>query len=100
MIAIKVEIAHLERLNNMNEELNLEFWNEINEIEQQSCRLNSCRSIITLCAERALGDDSGAMWAASDILGDIESKLDERIHKLVLVYRKLKEPPKPKAKKK
>jgi hypothetical protein len=40
------------------------------------------------------------MWAASDILGDIEAKLDERVHKLLLVYRKLKEPIKPKAKKK
>jgi hypothetical protein len=84
----------------MNEELNLEFWNEINEIEQQICRLNSCRSIITICAERALGDDSGAMWAASDILGSIESKLDERVHKLSLVYRQLKEPIKKGSKKK
>ena len=84
----------------MNEELNKELWNEINEIEQQICRINSCRSIIIICAERALGDDSGAMWAASDILGDIEAKLDERVHKLLLVYRKLKEPIKPKAKKK
>jgi uncharacterized protein YaaN involved in tellurite resistance len=100
MIAIKVETAHLERSNKMNEELNKELWNEINELEQQICRINSCRSIITLCAEKTLGDDSGAMWAASDILGDIESKLDERVHKLSQVYRQLKEPPKPKAKKK
>ena len=84
----------------MNEELNLEFWNEINEIEQQICRLNSCRSIITLCAERALGDDSGAMWAASDILGSIESKLDERVHNLCQIYKKIKEPIKKGSKKK
>jgi hypothetical protein len=82
----------------MNEELNKELWNEINELEQQICRINSCRSIITLCAERALGDDSGAMWAASDILGDIESKLDERVHNLCQVYKKLKELPKDKKK--
>jgi hypothetical protein len=82
----------------MNEELNTELWNEINEIEQQNCRLNSCRSIIALCAEKGLGDESGALWAASDILGDIESKLDERVHKLSLVYRQLKEPPKVKKK--
>lgn len=84
----------------MNEELNSELWNEINEIEKQACRLNSCRSIITLCAERGLGDESGALWAASDVLGDIESKLDERVHNLCQVYKKLKVPPKPKAKKK
>lgn len=84
----------------MNEEINSEFWKEINEIEQQNCRLNSCRSIITLCAERALGDESGALWAASDVLGNIESKLDERIHNLCQVYKKLKEPIKKKDKKK
>jgi hypothetical protein len=82
----------------MNEELNTELWNEINEIEQQNCRLNSCRSIIALCAERGLGDESGALWAASDILGDIESKLDERVHKLSQVYKRLKELPKAKKK--
>jgi len=85
----------------MNEELNAEFWKEINEIEQQICRINSCRSIITICAERTLGDDSGALWAASDILGDIESKLDDRLQNLLMFYRKMKEsnPPKKKGKK-
>jgi hypothetical protein len=84
----------------MNEELNSEFWNQINEIEKQTCRLNSCRSIITLCAERALGDDSGAMWAAADILDDIETKLDERLQGLLQIHRKLKEPTKKKDKNK
>jgi len=85
----------------MNEQLNAEFWKEINELEQQICRMNSCRSIITICAEKALGDDSGALWAASDIMGDIESKLDERIHNMLMVYRKMKEfnPPNKKGKK-
>jgi hypothetical protein len=84
----------------MNEELNSEFWNQINEIEKQTCRLNSCRSIITICAERALGDDSGAMWAAADILDDIEKKLDERLQGLLQIHRKLKEPTKKKDKNK
>lgn len=84
----------------MNEELNSELWDEINEIEQQICRLNSCRSIITLCAERTLGDDSGALWAAADILEDIETKLDERLQGLLQIHRKLKEPTKKKDKNK
>ena len=85
----------------MNEQLNAEFWKEINELEQQICRMNSCRSIITICAEKALGDDSGALWAASDIMGSIESKLDERVHNMLMVYRKMKEsnPPNKKGKK-
>ena len=83
----------------MNEELLKEFWSQVNEIEQLSCKINSCQSIIAICAERALGDDSGALWAASDILNDIESKLDDRVHNLLLIYRQLKEPVK-KAKKK
>ena len=76
-----------------------DFWTQVNEIEQLSCKINSCQSIITICAERALGDDSGALWAASDILNYIESKLDDRVHNLLLIYRQLKEPVK-KAKKK
>jgi len=84
----------------MNEELTKEFWKHVNEIEQLNCRLNGCQSIIAICAERTLGDDSGALWAASDILTDIESKLDERVQNLLTVYRQLKEIPTPKAKKK
>jgi hypothetical protein len=83
----------------MNEKLNKEFWDHINQIEQETCRINNCQSIIAICAERTLSDESGALWAASDMLLDIESKLDERIHKLLDVYKKLKEPVK-KAKKK
>ena len=84
----------------MTEELNTEFWKQINELEQLNCRLNGCQSIVAICAERTLGDDSGALWAASDILIDIESKLDERIHGMLSVYKKMKEVPTPKAKKK
>jgi hypothetical protein len=83
----------------MNEELAKDFWSQVNEIEQLSCKINSCQSIIAICAERALGNDSGALWAASDILNDIESKLDDRVHNLLMIYRQLKEPVK-KAKKK
>lgn len=83
----------------MNEELAKDFWSQVNEIEQLSCKVNSCQSIIAICAERALGDDSGALWAASDILNDIESKLDDKVHNLLMIYRQIKEPVK-KAKKK
>jgi hypothetical protein len=83
----------------MNEELMKDFWSQVNEIEQLNCKINSCQSIIAICAERALGDDSGALWAASDILNDIEAKMDERVHKLCSIYVQLKEPVK-KAKKK
>jgi hypothetical protein len=83
----------------MNEELTKDFWTQVNEIEQLSCKVNSCQSIIAICAERALGDDSGALWAASDILNDIESKLDDRVHNLLMIYRQLQNPVK-KAKKK
>jgi hypothetical protein len=82
----------------MNEELMQDFWKQINEIEQLVCKLNNCQSIIAICAERTLGDDSGALWAASDILKETEDKMDDRLHSLCLIYRQLKEPPK-KAKK-
>lgn len=83
----------------MSEELQSQFWKEINEIEQLICKLNSCQSIIAICAERTLGDESGALWAASDILSETEAKMDERIQNLLVVYRQLVEPVK-KAKKK
>jgi hypothetical protein len=82
----------------MNEELINQFWKQINEMEQLVCKLNNCQSIIAICAERTLGDDSGALWAASDILCETEAKMDEKIYELLKVYRQLKEPVK-KAKK-
>ena len=83
----------------MNEELIKDFWKQINEIEQLVCKLNNCQSIIAICAERTLGDDSGALWAASDLLKETEDKMDDRVHNLCQIYRQLKEPVK-KAKKK
>jgi hypothetical protein len=83
----------------MNEELMQDFWKQINEIEQLVCKLNNCQSIIAICAERTLGDESGALWAASDILNETEAKMDDRVHNLCQIYRQLKEPVK-KAKKK
>lgn len=83
----------------MTEELMQDFWKQINEMEQLVCKLNSCQSIIAICAERTLGDESGALWAASDIINDIEAKMDDRVHNLCQIYRQLKEPVK-KAKKK
>jgi hypothetical protein len=83
----------------MNEELMQDFWKQINEIEHLVCKLNSCQSIIAICAERTLGDESGALWAASDILSETEDKMDDKVHNLCQIYRQLKEPVK-KAKKK
>lgn len=82
----------------MNEELMKAFWSNINDMEQLVCKINNCQSIIAICAERTLGDDSGALWAASDILNETEAKMDEKIYELLKVYRQLKEPTK-KAKK-
>ena len=81
----------------MKEELNNELWTQINELELLSCKINSCRSIIAICAERTLGDESGALWAASDILEGIENQIDVRAAILMQIYKQLK---KPKAKKK
>jgi hypothetical protein len=83
----------------MNEEKLELLWDEINKVEHLNYKINSCQSIIAICAERALGDDSGALWAASDILKDIEEKLDEKIYNLYLICKSLKNQPK-KAKKK
>ena len=83
----------------MNEELNNEFWKHINEMEQLVCKINNCQSIIAICAERTLGDDSGALWAASDILNETEAKMDEKIYELLKVYRQLKKPTKKEKKK-
>lgn len=81
------------------EELNKEFWTQVNEFEQLNCKINSCRSIIAICAERTLGDESGALWAASDILQGIEDEIDIKVAILMQIYRQTKEPVK-KAKKK
>jgi hypothetical protein len=63
------------------------FWDEINKIDELTTKLNSCRSIIYICAERLIEDESGALWSAYDIMKDIESKLDERFSNLMQVYK-------------
>lgn len=75
------------------------FWDEINKIDELVTKLNSCRSIISICAERLLEDESGALWAAYDIMKDIESKLDDNISGLKEIYAETKQTAK-KAKKK
>jgi hypothetical protein len=75
------------------------FWDEINKIDELITKLNSCRSIISICAERLLEDESGALWAAYDIMKDIESKLDENVSGLKEIYAETKQTTK-KAKKK
>ena len=63
------------------------FWIQINQIEKLNTKLNSCRSIINICAERLLDDESGALWAASDILQEIEDGIDEKISSLMQIYK-------------
>ena len=63
------------------------FWDEINKIDELVTKLNSCRSIISICAERLLEDESGALWAAYDIMKDIEIKLDEKVSSLMQIYK-------------
>lgn len=80
------------------EELSEQLWTQINEIEKLNCKMNSCRSIIAICAERLLGDESGALWAVSDMLQSIENEMDVRASILMQISKQLDKPVK-KAKK-
>ena len=72
-------------------ELQFEYFiDQLNKLEELNGKINSCRSIITICAERLTTDESGALWAASDILIDIEEKIDERIYNLSDIYQTFK----------
>ena len=62
------------------------FYQQINKIDEIATKLNSCRSIISICAEKLLDDESGALWAAYDIIKGLESELDERFSALMQVY--------------
>lgn len=66
------------------------FYKQIIEIEELNTKLHSCRSIISICAERLLEDESGALWTAYDTIKDIENKLDEKITSLMQVYKESK----------
>lgn len=73
----------------MNEIQKAQFWEQINNLEHLASTLNNCQSIIAICAERHLGDDSGALWLVSDVLAEKETKLDEAVQNLLSVYREL-----------
>ena len=62
------------------------FYQQINKIDEIATKLNNCRSIISICAEKLLDDESGALWAAYDIIKGLESELDERFSALMQVY--------------
>ena len=62
------------------------FYQQINKIDEIATKLNSCRSIISLCAERLTEDESGALWTAYDTIKGLESNLDERFSALMQVY--------------
>lgn len=75
-----------------------EFYKQITELEELSCKLNGCQSIIALCAANLQGDESGALWAVSDILSETEKKIDDKLCFLLEIYKTLKEPVKGKKK--
>jgi len=65
------------------------LYEQINKIDEIATKLNSCRSIISICAERLIEDESGALWAAYDIIKGLESNLDERFNALMQVYQEV-----------
>jgi hypothetical protein len=71
----------------MNEIMHNIFWKEINKVEEVATKLNSCQSILNICAANLTSDESGALWAASDILKDLESKLDNNVAVLMQIYK-------------
>jgi len=65
------------------------LYEQINKIDEIATKLNSCRSIISICAERLIEDESGALWTAYDTIKGLESALDERFNALMQIYQQI-----------
>lgn len=75
------------------------LWEKANEVSEVGYKIHSAAMIVELVAERLSDDaESGALWAAAEILKQYSELLEELSSDLMSINRSLE--PKPKGKKK
>ena len=79
-----------------------ELWEKANKVSELGYKVHSASDIVELVAEKISSDaESGALWAAADLLKDLSDKIENLALDIMAINREYQEKEiKPKGKKK
>ncbi len=68
------------------------LWEKANEVSEIGYKVHSAAMIVELVAERITDNaESGALWAASELLQELSERLENKTSDLVAINRKQEE---------
>ena len=68
------------------------LWEKANEVSEIGYKVHSAAMIIELVAERITDNaESGALWAASELLQELSERLEDKVSDLTSINRKQEE---------
>ena len=68
------------------------LWEKANEVSEIGYKVHSAAIIIELVAERITDNaESGALWAASELLQELSERLEDKVSDLTSINRKQEE---------
>ena len=68
------------------------LWEKANEVSEIGYKVHSAAMIVELVAERITDNaESGALWAASELLQELSERLEDKTSDLVAINRKQEE---------
>jgi phage gp29-like protein len=69
-----------------------DLWEKASTVSEIGYKVHSASMIVELVAEKITHDaESGALWAAADLLQELSEKLEKLSEELMLINRALKE---------
>jgi phage gp29-like protein len=70
----------------------IDLWKKANEVSEISYKIHSAAMIVELVAERITDNaESGALWAASELLQELSERLEDKASDLMSVNREQEE---------
>ena len=68
------------------------LWEKANEVSEIGYKVHSAAMIVELVAERITDNaESGALWAASELLQELSERLEDKVSDLTSINRKQEE---------
>ena len=68
------------------------LWEKANEVSEIGYKVHSAAMIVELVAERIIDNaESGALWAATEILQEYSERLEDKASDLMTINRQLEE---------
>lgn len=68
------------------------LWDKANEVSEIGYKIHSAAMIVEIVAERITDNaESGALWAASELLQELSERLEDKVSDLTSINRKQEE---------